>query len=282
MYHKLKVGDRVISPIDWEMTPELSFGTYESWGGRERVRDNGEQVYYFFVDNWGDEPKVCLMERAVKHAKVLAEIDVPGAIVKKCVRDQGSSSRFEKSYAVDDVVGQVAQSLGGHIDILMNNAGHLVKRSLIADMTDDHWFTTMNVNVTSTFFCTRAVLPFMNTGWGRIVNMSSLAARNGGGNGATAYAASKGAIIAFTRGLCKEVADQGITVNAVSPGLILETPFHDTFNTDEGIQGAINGTPLKRGGTPDDVAGAVLYFVSELGSFITGEIVEINGGLYFA
>lgn len=104
MYHKLKVGDRVISPIDWEMTPELSFGTYESWGGRERVRDNAEQVYYFFVDNWGDEPKVCLMERAVKHAKVLAEIDVPGSIVKKCVSDQGSSSRFEKSYAVDDVL----------------------------------------------------------------------------------------------------------------------------------------------------------------------------------
>ncbi len=186
------------------------------------------------------------------------------------------------SAQVKEVVDQVAHALGGHIDILMNNAGHLVKRSPIADMTDEHWFTTMNVNVTSTFFCTRAVLPYMNTGWGRIVNMSSLAARNGGGNGATAYAAAKGAIIAFTRGLCKEVADQGITVNAVAPGLILETPFHKTFNTDAGIQGAINSTPLKRGGTPDDVAGAILYFVSELGSFITGEILEINGGLYFA
>ncbi len=186
------------------------------------------------------------------------------------------------STQVKTVVDKVARALGGHIDILMNNAGHLVKRSPIVDMTDEHWFTTMNVNVTSTFFCTRAVLPYMNTGWGRIVNMSSLAARNGGGNGATAYAASKGAIIAFTRGLCKEVADQGITVNAVAPGLILETPFHKTFNTDAGIQGAINSTPLKRGGTPDDVAGAILYFVSELGSFITGEILEINGGLYFA
>jgi 3-oxoacyl-[acyl-carrier protein] reductase len=149
-------------------------------------------------------------------------------------------------------------------------------------MTDEHWFNTINVNLTSAFYCTRAVLPFMNTGWGRIVNMSSLAARNGGGPGAVAYAASKGAIIAFTRGLCKEVAEQGITVNAVAPGLILETPFHDTFNTEAGIQGAVNSTPLKRGGTPDDVAGAVLYFASELGSFITGEILEINGGLYFA
>ena len=183
---------------------------------------------------------------------------------------------------VNEVVAKAAEGFGGHIDILMNNAGHLVGRYTIAEMSDEHWFKTINVNLTSTFFCTRAVLPFMNTGWGRIINMSSLAARNGGGNGATAYAASKGAIIAFTRGLCKEVADQGITVNAVAPGLILETPFHDTFNTDAGIKGAINSTPLKRGGTPDDVAHAVLYFATELGSFITGEIIEINGGLYFA
>ena len=125
-------------------------------------------------------------------------------------------------------------------------------------MTDEHWFKTINVNLTSTFYCTRAVLPFMNTGWGRIVNMTSLAAINGGGNGATAYAASKGAVIAFTRGLCKEVAEQGITVNAVAPGLILETPFHDTFNTEAAIQNAVNGTPLKRNSVPDDVAGAVL------------------------
>ena len=182
---------------------------------------------------------------------------------------------------VNKVVAQAAQALGGHIDILMNNAGHLVGRSTIADMTDEHWFQTINVNLTSTFFCTRAVLPFMNSGWGRIVNMSSLAARNGGGAGATAYAASKSAILAFTYGLCKEVADRGITVNAVAPGLILDTPFHETFNTDEGIRAAINSIPLKRGGTPDDVANTVLYFASELGSFITGEIAEINGGMYF-
>lgn len=104
MYHKVRVGNKDISPIDWEMTPDLSFGTYESWGGRERVRDNSEQVYYFFVDNWGEEPKVCLMERAVKHAKVLAEVDVPSDLVKNCVERQGKAARFERSYAVDDEV----------------------------------------------------------------------------------------------------------------------------------------------------------------------------------
>ena len=106
MYEKIIVGDTVISPIDWEMTPDLSFGAYESWGGRERVRNNNEKVYYFFVDNWGDEPKVCLMERGVKHAKILAEIEVPLDIVTRCVEGQGDSSWFEKSYAVDEELQQ--------------------------------------------------------------------------------------------------------------------------------------------------------------------------------
>jgi 3-oxoacyl-[acyl-carrier protein] reductase len=180
------------------------------------------------------------------------------------------------------VVDQAAQDLGGHIDILMNNAGYMVGRTAIAEMSDEHWFKTINVNISSTFFCTRAALPHMNTGWGRIVNMSSLAAQNGGGPGAVAYAASKGAVVAFTRGLAKEVADKGITVNAVAPGLIIDTPFHVNFNTPEGIAGGINATPLKRGGVPADVANTVLYFVSEMGAFTTGETTSINGGMYFA
>ncbi len=106
MFHKVKIGDQVISPIDWEMNPDISFGTFESWGGRERVRNNEECVYYFFVDNWGDEPKLCLMERAVKHAKILAEIKAPPEIVKQCVKGQGSSSIFEKSYAINEPIKQ--------------------------------------------------------------------------------------------------------------------------------------------------------------------------------
>ncbi len=101
MYHKIRVGDLTISPIDWEMTPDISFGTFESWGGRERVRNNKECVYYFFIDNWGADPKLCLMERAVKHAKILAEIKAPAELVQQCVADQGRSSIFEKSYAIN-------------------------------------------------------------------------------------------------------------------------------------------------------------------------------------
>ncbi len=103
-FHKIRIGNRLITPIDWEMNPSLSFGTFESWGGRERVRNNNERIYYFFIDDWGDEPKLCLMERGVKHAKVLAEICAPQELIVKCVKRQGKSSIFEKSYSVDDEV----------------------------------------------------------------------------------------------------------------------------------------------------------------------------------
>jgi hypothetical protein len=104
MFHKVKVGNKVISPIDWEMSPELTFGTFESWGGRERVRNNNECVYYFFVDDWGEEPKLCLMERAVKHAKILAEIKAPMDMMKKCVAEHGYVAKFEQSFAINDQI----------------------------------------------------------------------------------------------------------------------------------------------------------------------------------
>jgi hypothetical protein len=115
MFHKLQLGEKTISPIDWEMSPDISFGTFESWGGRERVRNNRECVYYFFIDNWGDEPKLCLMERAVKHARVLAEIAAPAEMVHACVAEQGASSIFEKSYAINAQVREwlIANVLDG-------------------------------------------------------------------------------------------------------------------------------------------------------------------------
>jgi 3-oxoacyl-[acyl-carrier protein] reductase len=183
---------------------------------------------------------------------------------------------------VNQVMAQAAQELGGHIDILINNAGHLVGRVPIAEMTDEHWHQVIHVNLTSTFYCSRAVLPYMNRGWGRIVNSSSLAAHDGGGAGAAAYAAAKAGIIGLTRGLAKELAPRGITVNAVAPGLIVGTAFHNTFTPKEAQEATIARIPLRRGGTPDDVAGAVLYFCSDWASFVTGDVAEINGGIWFA
>ena len=186
------------------------------------------------------------------------------------------------SAQVDSVVTEVADAVDGHVDILVNNAGHLINRVPISEMTDAFWSKVMAVNLSSAFYCSRAILPYMTTGWGRIVNMSSLAAHNGGGSGAAAYAAAKAGVLGFTRGLAKEVGPRGITVNALTPGLILDTPFHEAFTPKEAQRAAIASIPLQRAGTPDDVAGAVLYFVSELASFITGEVAEINGGMWFA
>lgn len=104
MFHKVKVGDKVISPIDWEMCPELTFGTFESWGGRERVRCNDERVYYFFVDHWDGEPRLYLMERGVKHAKVMAEIKAPKKMVEDCVAEQGWAARFEQTFGINSQI----------------------------------------------------------------------------------------------------------------------------------------------------------------------------------
>jgi 3-oxoacyl-[acyl-carrier protein] reductase len=186
------------------------------------------------------------------------------------------------SAEVNKVVSTVANEFGGHIDILINNAGGLLKRVSLEEMSDEHWHNVLDVNLTSTFYCTRATLPYMNRGWGRIVNMSSLASHNGGSAGSIAYATSKGGVNSFTFGLAKELAPRGILVNAVAPGLILDTPFHETFTTPEAQRATIESIPLKRPGMPQDVAKLVLYLASDLASFVTGEIAEINGGAYFA
>ncbi len=185
------------------------------------------------------------------------------------------------SAQVEQRVGEAAAALGGRLDILINNAGGLVGRVNAADMSDEHWHKVMDINLSSAFYCARSVLPYMHSGWGRIINISSLAAQNGGSAGAVAYATSKAGMIGLTRGLAKEFAPRGITVNAVAPGLILDTPFHETFTPQATQQAIIEGIALKRPGYPSDVAGAVLYLVSDLAAFVTGDTISINGGAYF-
>ncbi|UQZ87176.1 3-oxoacyl-[acyl-carrier-protein] reductase FabG [Paenibacillus konkukensis] len=181
---------------------------------------------------------------------------------------------------IDRLVAGVEEALGGTVDILVNNAGHLVRRCPNTEMTEELYDQIMNVNLKSTVFMCKRVLPGMKAkGFGRIVNMSSVAAHNGGGPGSSIYAASKAAIASYSKGLAKEAAADGITVNIVSPGFIGQTAFHATFTTDEARKATVSGLPLKREGTPEDVAGAVLYLVSDLASYLTGETIEINGGM---
>ncbi|WP_019533573.1 SDR family NAD(P)-dependent oxidoreductase [Paenibacillus ginsengihumi] len=181
---------------------------------------------------------------------------------------------------IERLVTEVENAFGGTIDILVNNAGSMLERRKNAEMTVDLYERVMDVNLKSTVFMCKRVLPGMKAkGYGRIVNMSSVAAHHGGGPGSSLYAASKAAVWAYSKGLAKEVAADGITVNVVSPGFIGDTMFHATFTTDEARRATVSTIPLKREGKPEDVAGAVLYLVSDLAAYLTGESIEINGGM---
>ena len=166
----------------------------------------------------------------------------------------------------------------GRIDVLVTNSGGLLQRARVVDCTLELWNQAIALNLTSTFLCCRAVLPHMErVKQGCIITMSSLAAHNGGGQGAAHYAATKGAIITFTKALANEVGPLGIRVNGLAPGLI-GTQFHDRFSTPEMRQSAVAQTPLRREGTPADVAGVALFLASPHASFLAGETIEINGG----
>ncbi|CAG7604579.1 3-oxoacyl-[acyl-carrier-protein] reductase FabG [Paenibacillus solanacearum] len=201
------------------------------------------------------------------------------------IRDAGGEAVLVQADVTDPaqierLVDEVERALGGTVDILVNNAGHMIRRLPNSEMTEEHYAQVMDVNLKSTvFLCKRVIGGMKAKGAGRIINMSSVAAQNGGGPGASIYAASKAAVSAYSKGLAKELAASGITVNIVSPGFIGSTMFHATFTSDAARQATIGGIPLQREGTPEDVAGAVLYLASDLAAYVTGETLEINGGM---
>ena len=183
------------------------------------------------------------------------------------------------SAEIGSMVDTVTRELGGSVDILVNNAGGLLARKKLDEMDEKFWDDVLALNLKSVFLVTKAVVPRMNEG-GTIVNLSSLAARDGGGGGALAYSAAKGAVLTLTRGLSKELAPNRIRVNCVSPGMI-DTTFHDTFTSPEVRKAVAGRTSIGREGTPQDVANSVLFLASDASAYITGESIEINGGIYF-
>jgi 3-oxoacyl-[acyl-carrier protein] reductase len=168
------------------------------------------------------------------------------------------------------------------IDILVNNAGSLVARTRVLDFTEDLWEKVMMLNLTSAFFLAQAVLRGMvERKRGFIVNISSVAARFGGGLGALAYSSAKAAVSTMTKGLAKEFAPLGIRVNCVSPGTI-DTGYHRAFSTAEGLDGVRAATPVGRLGSAEEIADAVVFLCSDQASFIHGQVIEINGGFLMA
>jgi 3-oxoacyl-[acyl-carrier protein] reductase len=185
---------------------------------------------------------------------------------------------FTQMADVRNTVEQTESELGA-IDVLVNNAGSLVERLRTAQLTEERWREVMDLNATSAFFAAQAVIPAMlEKKSGVIVNVTSIAGRNGGALGSIHYSAAKAAMLTMTKGLAKEFAAQGIRVNAVSPGVI-DTPFHETFSTPEAMKNFTNIIPMGRVGKSEEVASVIAFLASDAASYLCGETIEINGGM---
>jgi 3-oxoacyl-[acyl-carrier protein] reductase len=182
-----------------------------------------------------------------------------------------------RSDEIRAMVESVTKQLGP-IDILINNAGSLIQRMKIQELTEERWDEIMDLNLKSAMLCSQAVMAsMMGRKRGAIVNIVSIAGRNGGGPGAGAYATSKGGLTTFTKSLAKELAPHGVRVNAVSPGVI-DTPFHEAFSTPEMLRNFVATIPLGRLGTALECATVIAFLASDAASFMVGETVEVNGG----
>ena len=184
----------------------------------------------------------------------------------------------------DTVDGLIAETVArfGRLDILINNAADQISRVDIVDVSDELFERHVDVNIRPIFTACRAgVRQFRRQegGRGNIINVSSIAARTGGGGGSYIYAGAKGFVSTFSRSLAKEVAPQGIRVNVVSPGVIA-TDMQDRVTSPEQLLAVSNQIPMRRVGDPDDCTGAFLYLCSDqLSGYVTGQVIEVNGGL---
>lgn len=207
-------------------------------------------------------------------------------LVATATRENRRAQAFQADLTDDQATQAFVQStadfLGG-IDILINNAGDLVGRRNLDEIDVDFWQKVMNVNLTSMMLVTRECVPHLKkNSASSIVNLASLAGRKGGHAGSLCYSTAKGATLTWTRSLASELGAHGIRVNAVAPGLILGTRFHQTHTTKESADKTVAGIPVGRAGDPDDVARPVVFLASEFDGFITGATLDINGGVYSA
>jgi 3-oxoacyl-[acyl-carrier protein] reductase len=204
--------------------------------------------------------------------EVAGEVESAGRealLVKGDVSDAGETRRM---------VGEIEDHFG-RLDVLVNNAGALIERATLEEMTEDLWDKVMAVNLKSVFLCSRAALPLLKRSERpRIINVTSVAARNGGGPGSMAYATAKGGVSTLTRAMAKELVSEGILVNAVAPGVIT-TPFHDRYTPPEMREKLVSTIPIGREGTPEETIGAMLFLASDHADYVIGEVIEVNGGM---
>lgn len=199
--------------------------------------------------------------------RVVAELQAHG---RKAIAYQADVARREEAV---QMVADVYRDFG-RIDVLVNNAG-IASKSSSVDLTEDEWDRVLDINLKGTFLCSQAIIPPMQqAGVGRIINLTSIAGQTGGGIGPH-YAASKAGVIGLTRFMATELGPLGITVNAVSPSGV-PTELLLSLGAQPSAQ-----RPMRRVGTPDDIAAAVVYLASESAGYVTGQVLSVNGGSYF-
>jgi 3-oxoacyl-[acyl-carrier protein] reductase len=226
---------------------------------------------------------------AARRARVIVHYNASASEAETVVREiqkaggeayalQANVSRsVTAAQLVEDTIGKI-----GGLDILINNAGAMIKRSPLQDIDDELYDQVLDTNIRSVVMTSKAALPYLAQaeGGGVIINMSSIAARNGGGPGAGLYAGAKAFVLNITRNMAKELAPSNIRVNGVSPGVIM-TPFHERFSSPEWIEAQRKTIPMARIGTPEDAVGVFLFLASNaMSGYINGQTIELNGGQY--
>jgi 3-oxoacyl-[acyl-carrier protein] reductase len=236
-----------------------------------------------------DIGRACALELAQNGADLVVNYSQSRVEAEKTaqeIRDLGRKAvavraDVSRKAGVDALVAEALAFGDGRIDILVNNAGGLVRRALLGELSEELLDEVLRLNFTSVVLMCQAVIPHMvKRGAGRVINISSVAAHNGGAPTTPHYGPAKAAVTDLARTLTKEFASQGITVNSVAPGVIANR-FHEVHTSPEAMEGLLKNVPLGRAGTNEDVAGAVAFLASPAASYISGEVIHVNGGLYF-
>lgn len=225
-------------------------------------------------------------------AKMLSENGMKTAIVdineQKVIKvaQELNSSGFDtigvgcdvsNNESIEKMIETVVQNYGG-LDVVVNSAG-ILSSAKIPEVQREEWDRILAVNLSGSFFVIQKALPYLEESrCGRIINISSNAGRMGGFENSMSYTASKGGIISITFGIARQLAPKGITVNAVCPGTT-ETPIIEGFS-EEAVERLKSRIPLGRLGKPNDIAAAVCYLASEEAGFVTGMLLDVNGGMY--
>ncbi len=231
---------------------------------------------------------ICL-ELARCGADVVVNYNSSEAGAQATVSEIQSTGRRSLAVKADVTVSDDVQMLaakafgfgGGRVDILVNNAGGMVRRASLEEVTPELISEVMLLNFTSTVLVCQAVIPRMVTGGGgKVINISSIAGHNGGAPTTPHYGPAKAAVSDLARTLTKQYAAKNIQVNSVAPGVI-DNRFHEVHTSSKVFKTLVRGVPMGRAGTNEDVAGAVAFLACPASDYITGEVIHVNGGLYF-